>query len=238
MRSILIVFGLLFLMMSCSSSSEALKPEESEENEIQDSPNNLSYLALGDSYTIGESVSQDVRWPVQLVKQLRNKGEEINAPRIIAKTGWTTDNLLNAIDANLGNEKYDLVSVLIGVNNQYQNKSLEDYEEDLNTIFTEAIAASKTGKEGVFVVSIPDYGATPFGASNAEEIGREIIEFNIILEKVANKFDLSFYNITPISKKAKSDRSLVANDGLHPSGKMYALWVDLFFDEVLEKLQD
>jgi len=234
MRLVLVVFGLLLFMMSCSSSSEALKPDESE---ISDSPDNLSYLALGDSYTIGESIAEDLRWPVQLVNQLRNKGLEINAPRIIAKTGWTTDNLLNAIDANLGNERYDLVSVLIGVNNQYQNKSIIDYEADLKTIFTEAIQASKTGKEGVFVVSIPDYGATPFGASNAEEIGEEIAEYNAVLKKVANQFDLSFFNITPISKMAKSDRSLVVKDGLLPSGKMYTLWVDLFFDEVLEKLQ-
>jgi lysophospholipase L1-like esterase len=234
MRLVLVVFGLLLFMMSCSSSSEALKPDESE---ISDSPDNLSYLALGDSYTIGESIAEDLRWPVQLVNQLRNKGLEINAPRIIAKTGWTTDNLLNAIDANLGNERYDLVSVLIGVNNQYQNKSIIDYEADLKTIFTEAIQASKTGKEGVFVVSIPDYGATPFGASNAEEIGKEIAEFNDVLKKVSNQFDLSFFNITPISKMAKSDRSLVVKNGLLPSGKMYTLWVDLFFDEVLEKLQ-
>ncbi|WP_144958862.1 SGNH/GDSL hydrolase family protein [Gillisia sp. Hel_I_86] len=233
MRSVLVAFGLLIFMMSCSSSSEALKPEESE---IQDSPDNLGYLALGDSYTIGESVAEDMRWPVQLVGQLRDKEVKINSPKIIAKTGWTTDNLLNAMDANLGNEKYDLVSVLIGVNNQYQNKSIVDYEADLNTIFTEAIASSKTGKEGVFVVSIPDYGATPFGASNAEEIGREITEFNTVLKKVANQFDVSFYNITPISKMAKSDGSLVASDGLHPSGKMYKLWVDLFFDEVFKKL--
>jgi lysophospholipase L1-like esterase len=223
----------MIVMTSCSSSSEALKPEEIE---VQDSPDNLTYLALGDSYTIGESVAEDMRWPVQLVKQLRDKGIEINSPKIIAKTGWTTDNLLNAMDANLGSEKYDLVSVLIGVNNQYQNKSIEDYETDLNTIFTEAIEVSKNGKEGVFVVSIPDYGATPFGASNAEEIGREIAEFNSVFEKVAKEYGLAFYNITPISKTAKSDRSLIAKDGLHPSGKMYSLWVDLFVDEVLEML--
>lgn len=234
MRSFLIIFSLLLCMMGCSSSSEALKPEE---EEVIDSPDNLSYLALGDSYTIGESVAVDMRWPVQLVEKLREKAVSINSPKIIAKTGWTTDNLLNAMDANLGNEKYDLVSVLIGVNNQFQNKSIIDYEADLNTIFTEAISFSKTGKNGVFVVSIPDYGATPFGTSNAEEIGREIAEFNAILKKVAEEFGLSYYNITPISKMAKSDRSLVANDGLHPSGKMYSLWVALFLDEVLEKVQ-
>lgn len=230
MRSIIVVFGLVILMMSCSSSTEALKPEEN-------NPDALSYIALGDSYTIGESVTEDMRWPVQLVNQLRSKGAAINSPKIIAKTGWTTDNLLNAMDANLENEKYDLVSVLIGVNNQYQNKSITDFEEDLDLIFSEAITLSANGKEGVFVVSIPDYGATPFGASNSEEIGREIAEFNAVLEKVADNYGLAFYNITPISKMAKSDASLVANDGLHPSGKMYKLWVDLFVDEVFTRLQ-
>lgn len=233
MRPLIAVLGLLIFLIGCSSSTEALKPEE---GEPLNNPDNFSYLALGDSYTIGESVAEDMRWPVQLVKQLRTKEIEINDPKIIAKTGWTTDNLLNAMDANLGDEKYDLVSVLIGVNNQFQNKSISDYENDLNTIFSEAIDRSKTGKVGVFVVSIPDYGATPFGASNAEEIGREIAEFNAVLERVSGEYNLEFYNITPISKMAKSDRSLVANDGLHPSGKMYKLWVDLFLNEVLEKV--
>lgn len=229
MRSIIVIFGLVFLMMSCTSSTEALDPEEN-------NPNGLSYLALGDSYTIGESVTEEMRWPVQLVNQLRSKGVAINSPRIIAKTGWTTDNLLNAMDANLENEKYDLVSVLIGVNNQYQNKSILDFEEDLNLIFSEAIMLSAKGNAGVFVVSIPDYGATPFGFSNSEEIGREVEEFNAVLERLAGDYDLAFHNITPISKRAKSDKSLVANDGLHPSGKMYKLWVDLFVDEVFSML--
>ncbi len=233
MRPLLAVLCFLILMIGCSSPTEALKQEAESIN----NPDNLSYLALGDSYTIGESVEENMRWPVQLTVALRSREIAINDPKLIAKTGWTTQNLLNAMEANLGNEKYDLVSVLIGVNNQYQNKSIEDYEIDLNTIFTEAIEFSKTGKEGVFVVSIPDYGATPFGASNAEEIGREIAEFNTVLKKVADEFGLPFYNITPISKMAESDRSLVASDGLHPSGKMYSLWVDLFIDEVFNILQ-
>ncbi len=229
-----LITALLILFSGCSSSSDALSPEES--NTINE-PGNLSYLALGDSYTIGESVTENMRWPLQLTAALRTRGIAINDPKIIAKTGWTTQNLLNAMEANLGNEKYDLVSVLIGVNNQFQNRSIGEFEIDLNTIFIEAIEFSSKGKEGVFVVSIPDYGATPFGASNAVEIGREIAEFNAVLKKVADQFGLAFYNITPISKMAKSDRSLVANDGLHPSGKMYSLWVDLFIDEVFEILQ-
>ncbi len=233
MRSIIAFFGLVFLMMSCNSPTEALT---SEENVIPDDPNNLSYLALGDSYTIGESVAEDLRWPVQLTNRLRSMGVEINNPRLIAKTGWTTDNLLNAIDANLEGEKYDLVSILIGVNNQYQNRSIGEFETDLNSIFSDAIEFSKLGKDGVFVVSIPDYGATPFGTSNAEEIGKEIAEFNSVLQRLAIQYELAFYNITPISKMAMSDKSLVASDGLHPSGKMYNFWVNYFVDEVYKSL--
>ncbi len=226
--------ALLILITSCSSSSDALPQEEIS---APNNSTNLSYLALGDSYTIGESVEERMRWPVQLTAELRSKGLAVNDPKIIAKTGWTTQNLLNAMEANLGNEKYDLVSVLIGVNNQYQNRSIEEFEADLNTIFNEAINLSKNSEKGVFVVSIPDYGATPFGANNAEAIGREIAEYNDVLLKVATEFNLDFYDITPISKKAKSDPSLVAGDGLHPSGKMYTLWVESFLEKVLVKLQ-
>ena len=228
------LIALLILITSCSSSSDAL-PQEEITN--PNSSANLSYLALGDSYTIGESVEESMRWPVQLTAELRSKGISMNDPKIIAKTGWTTQNLLNAMEANLGNEKFDLVSVLIGVNNQYQNRSIEEFEADLNIILTEAIGLSKNGEKGVFIVSIPDYGATPFGANNAETIGKEIDEYNNVLLKAATQFNLDFYDITPISKKAKTDLSLVAGDGLHPSGKMYTLWVESFFDKVLVKLQ-
>ena len=198
---------------------------------------NIPTLALGDSYTIGESVAVSERWPVQLVQSLKRKGYEVEDPKIIAKTGWTTGNLLSAMNAELSSKKYDLVSVLIGVNNQYQGRSIEEYEADLNTIFKEAIAHSNYGKEGVFVLSTPDYGATPFGASNAENIGEEIDEFNAVLKRVAQDYGLSYYNITPISKMAKNDPSLVANDGLHPSGKMYKLWVEEILDEVIAMLE-
>ena len=234
MNKLISFFLILGLLTSCNSSSE-----KNESVEVEPVSEEISYLVLGDSYTIGESVEETGRWPVQLAEVLRKRGYEIRDPRIIAKTGWTTGDLLQAMNDQLEkNEKFDLVSVLIGVNNQYQGKSIEAYEEDLNTLFTRAIDLSKTGKENVFVVSIPDYGATPFGAENAEEIGKEIAEFNAVLERVAREYDLDFYNITPISKAATEEPDLVANDGLHPSGEMYRLWVEEFVDEVAEKLQN
>lgn len=221
-------FLFIFLLLISCNDKDAKVTEESTQP--------LTYLALGDSYTIGESVAPALRWPVQLVDSLRERGVEINVPKIIAKTGWTTQDLLLAMEQQLKEEKYDLVSILIGVNNQYQGKSIEDYKNDLDEIFTEAIAHSKTGKDGVFAVSIPDYGATPFGAERSEEIAAEIEEFNAVFKAKAEVYGVPFYNITPISKRAAQEEDLVANDDLHPSGRMYSLWVEEFIDEVIERI--
>lgn len=216
-------------LTACNSSieKEIVNPENMDK---------LTFLALGDSYTIGESVSPKLRWPVQLVDSLKNKDIAVADPQIIAKTGWTTQDLLNAMKNQLENEKFDLVSVSIGVNNQYQGKSLKDYEEDLREIFKKAIYHSNSGAKGVFAVSIPNYGATPFGAENSERIGQEIEEFNQVFKKVASDFNVEFYNITPISERAAQENDLVAEDGLHPSGKMYSLWVAEFLPEILAKI--
>lgn len=228
MKKSLLSCLLLVLLMGCKESSP--------ENITEVEENALRYLALGDSYTIGESVEPEMRWPVQLVEKLRAEGLEIRDPRIIATTGWTTQDLLKAMDAQLNNEKFDLVSVSIGVNNQYQGKPIGEYRKDLIEIFERAISHSERGAEGVFAVSIPDYGVTPFGAENAEEIRRELEEFNRVFKEVALEFDVDFYNITPISLKAADQPELIAGDGLHPSGEMYRQWVDLFYEEVREKL--
>ncbi|GHA40007.1 lysophospholipase [Salinimicrobium marinum] len=220
--------------MGCNSNSEL----KSVPGELEPVQKEVSFLALGDSYTIGESVEESSRWPVKLTEELRGKGYKMQDPQIIARTGWTTENLLSAMEEQLtGEEQYDLVSVLIGVNNQYQGKSPDAYEQDLNEIFRQAIHFSVEGEEGVFAVSIPDYGVTPFGASNAEEIAKEIDEFNAIFEKVAGEYNIDFYNITPVSKRAKEEPDLTADDGLHPSGKMYGLWVEKFIEEVAGKLE-
>lgn len=219
---------MFILLMGCK--------ENEPENITVVEEDSLRYLALGDSYTIGESVAPAMRWPVQLAERLRNDGFKIEDPRIIATTGWTTQDLLQAMNNQLNNEKYDLVSVLIGVNNQFQGKSIEAYREDLNEIFQRAIAHSESGASGVFAVSIPDYGVTPFGASREEEIGKEIDEFNKVFEEVATQYDVQFFNITPISRRAKEEPELIAEDNLHPSGEMYRQWVDLIYNDVKEIL--
>lgn len=228
MKQISIICLMLMLFWGCK--------ENASENITVVEQHPLRYLALGDSYTIGESVAPEMRWPVQLVEQLRGDGFEIEDPRIIATTGWTTQDLLKAIDAQLNNEKFDLVSVLIGVNNQYQGKSIETYREDLKEVFKEAIAHSVNGAAGVFAVSIPDYGVTPFGAENSEKIGSEIDDFNEAFKEVALEFDIEFYDITPISREAIEQPELIAGDNLHPSGDMYRLWVEKYFLEVKQKL--
>lgn len=213
-----------FLLVACKTKEP--------ENITAIEENSLRYLALGDSYTIGESVEPEERWPVELVERLNHAGVDIEEPRIIAKTGWTTQDLLKAMEMELNNEKFDLVSVLIGVNNQYQDKSIEAYENDLHVLFKKAISHSSNGAEGVFALSIPDYGVTPFGSEREQEIKKEIEEFNEVFRQVASEYDIAFYDITPISRDAKENPDLIAEDDLHPSAKMYELWVDLIIEEV------
>lgn len=186
------------------------------------SQNRTKYLALGDSYTIGESVAEEERWPNQLADMLK-----IDRPKIIATTGWRTDDLKSAIiSANLKNE-YDLVSLLIGVNNQYQGKSSAQYEIEFEDLLKRAIQLAKGKSKNVFVVSIPDYGFTPFGKAKQETISLQLDEFNKINKQIAEKYRIQYFNITDISRKGLNDPTLVAADGLHPSGKMYTQWVEV-----------
>lgn len=234
MKKILLPLIAVFLFSGCATVAELATGEEEEASEF-----NYSYLALGDSYTIGEGVPEDERWPVQLKEALRERGYKVAPPKIIAQTGWTTDNLYDAMESELNyTRKFDLVSILIGVNNQYQGKSKREYEEELDEIFRMALNYSKRREKGVFALSIPDYGATPFGAENAEEIRQEIDEFNTIFRRVAAEYEVDFYNITPISREAARDPDLIAEDGLHPSGTMYRFWVQEIIDEITQKLPD
>ncbi len=196
-------------------------------------PTDRKFLALGDSYTIGESVSEKERWPVQLAKKLREKGQSIGEPLIIATTGWRTDDLMNAVNkAHLKNE-YDLVSLLIGVNNQYQGKSSEQYVIEFEDLLKTAIQLAKGKKENVFVVSIPDYGYTPFGKPKQAEISKALDRFNEINKRITEKAGIKYINITDISRQGIQQPELVADDGLHPSGKMYSLWVDRIVESLV-----
>lgn len=195
--------------------------------------NSLSYLALGDSYTIGESVREPERLPVQLAKALTQKGVAVSPPLIIATTGWRTDNLKEAILKADPKNNYDLVSLLIGVNNQYQGKPAAQYAIEFEELLKMSIQFAKGKASNVFVVSIPDYGYTPFGLSKKESISKEIDEFNAINQRIARQYKVAWYNITDISRKGLEDPSLVAEDGLHPSGKMYTLWVDRMLEKFI-----
>ncbi len=181
----------------------------------------FKYLALGDSYTIGESVSEQDRWPNQLAKKLG-----ISNPKIIATTGWRTDDLAGAIKSTNLKTEYDLVSLLIGVNNQYQGKSAKQYEGEFEELLKTAIHLAKGKNKNVFVVSIPDYGFTPYGKSKQESITTQINEFNEINKRITEKYKITYINITEVSRRGLEEPELVAGDGLHPSGKMYTLWVD------------
>lgn len=185
-----------------------------------------TYLALGDSYTIGQSVPQADSFPYQLVTRLNTTGENVQAPTIIATTGWTTDNLINAISqSNIHSQTFDFVTLLIGVNDQYQGLSQDNYRIKFRQVLSTAIGFAKGDTSRVFVVSIPDYGVTPFANGQDAVIGPQIDQFNAINLDESQKAGVHYINITPVSKEAATDLTLVADDGLHPSAKMYGLWV-------------
>lgn len=194
---------------------------------------NVKFLALGDSYTIGESVVANDRWPAQFVDSLNARGLEFVESKIIATTGWRTDNLKEAIRHSKLKPEYNLVSLLIGVNNFYQGKSVESYKPEFEELLQTAIKLAGGVKSRVFVVSIPDYGYTPFGKSNQLTISKGIDAFNEANESIAKKMGVKYYNITDISRKGLIEPDLVAFDGLHPSAKMYAEWVKRILSDVV-----
>ena len=184
------------------------------------------FLALGDSYTIGESVEVMDRWPEQLAKALTVMGKNVARPHIIGVTGWRTDQLKKAIEeAHLKNE-YGLVSLLIGVNNQYQKKSVESYAPEFEELLQKAIMLAEGKKENVFVVSIPDYGFTPFGQSRQTEISKAIDQFNDTNRSITGRMGVRYVYITDLTREGLKNPAYVAKDGLHPSGKMYSRWVE------------
>lgn len=215
------------LCFSCTTTND-MESEVLNENTIvsKDNKSAISYLALGDSYTIGQGVEENERFPVQLAKRLNEDGVNVGNPTIIARTGWTTDELARGIeDANL-TETYDLVTLLIGVNNQYRGRDTAEYRRTFRELLNKAVGFANGIEKRVIVISIPDYGVTPFGISNAERIGADIDIFNTINREETELKKANYVYITSISRAAKDDPSLIAKDGLHPSGKMYSFWVD------------
>ncbi len=184
----------------------------------------FTYLALGDSYTIGEALPITESFPYQAIQMMRKKGKNFTAPEIIAKTGWTTDELDHAIGKARLLEKYDFVTLLIGVNNQYRGREPLQYNHEFEMLLKKAIGFA--GKPShVVVLSIPDYSVSPFAAEmNKEKISHEVDIFNNINKAVSLQYKTQYINITPGSREALQDPSLLAHDKLHPSSKEYKKW--------------
>lgn len=206
----LLAFLTLFQFHTTSTSSSAEK----------------TFLALGDSYTIGEAVDPKLSWPNKLVNKLNAGGLNFTEAEIIAKTGWRADELYDEAKKKTKKKEYDYVSVMIGVNNQYQGRSIEDFELKLNDLVSFALNHTNRESSRVFVVSIPDYGVTPYAKKRRMNVSKEIDEWNEVVKRVADKYEVEYIDVTTISRYAKENKGLIASDGLHPSEGMHDLWAD------------
>jgi len=227
----IVILLLCALFISCSA--ESMMPTN--ENPT---PKNYKYLALGDSYTIGQSVCETCRFPAQLKDSI---GKYLNASdtfqvKIIAQTGWTTANLKSAIATENPLNDYDLVTLLIGVNNQYQSKPFSLYEQEFPELVATAIQKAKGDKNKVIVVSIPDYAYTPFGNGNTN-ISPQIDSYNSFAENYCNANTITFVNITDITRLGLAQPELVASDGLHPSTIAYSKFIERILPKAKEKLE-
>jgi lysophospholipase L1-like esterase len=204
------------------------------------SPKAQRYLALGDSYTIGQGVEEADRWPNLLVSLLREKGTSFASPEIIARTGWTVRDLSEGIDASQPWGPYDLVTLLIGVNDQYRGGDPESYRQSFAALLRRAIGFAGGRAGHVVVLSIPDWSVTPFAERSGRDragIAAKIERFNQINREETAKAGARYVDVTPVSREARADSSLLAPDGLHPSGSMYAAWARLALPQALEALR-
>ena len=232
---------LLILFASCDNSIiynneisdqslTEIKDDNNNKNFISPENKSYSFLALGDSYTVGEGVSYEESWPSQFVDYALERGIDFKNPELIAQTGWKTYDLLNAIKSSNLSIKYDFISLLIGVNNQFNSRPLSEFEDDLNEILTE-INYLKKGNSKVIVISIPDWGYSPYGSGyDRERISDEIDQFNNILKKFSEQNNLNFVDVTQISRLAIKEPNLIAEDKLHPSKLMYSEWVEKIYE--------
>jgi lysophospholipase L1-like esterase len=223
----LLAFSSLLILIFISAMKYPNEPEKT-----------YTYLALGDSYTIGEQVPGKDNFPNQVTRLLNEKRITFQSPTIIAKTGWTTDELQNAIDKASLKDHYDFVSLLIGVNNQYRGYSIENYAAEFESLLKQAIDFANNEPSHVIVLSIPDWGITPFAEGrNRGLIAKEIDDFNTINKQLADRYQVHYIDITPGTRKAADDGSLLAADGLHPSGKEYSFWAHQITDTIENLLQ-
>ncbi|MEN5222545.1 GDSL-type esterase/lipase family protein [Stenotrophomonas sp. TWI602] len=191
------------------------------------------YLALGDSYTIGEGVEPSGRWPTQLAAALRDIGVDVDDPTIIATTGWTTDELEAGIDADAPQGPFALVSLLIGVNDQYRGRSVDEYRPRFTALLQRALAFAGERAPRVLVLSIPDWGVTPYAVASGRDrvqVGQELDAYNAAAAAICAEHDVAFVDITDLSRQLGGERVMLAEDGLHPSAAMYTLWHQRAFE--------
>jgi lysophospholipase L1-like esterase len=226
-----IFFLFCILQLGCKKADSPAMP-----GDMSTTPE-LSWLALGDSYTIGQSVPAAERFPTQTAALLRQAGVNINTPDYIATTGWTTTNLANAIAAQ-NPANHDVVSLLIGVNDQYQTRDTSGYRLRFTSLLNKAIQLANGKKDHVFVLSLPDYSITPFAAgSDTAQIRKELDWFNAINKQVTQTNGIAYLDITPSTREAATNPALLAGDGLHPSGLEYGKWANWLAGLVLPVLK-
>ncbi len=200
----------------------------------------LRYLALGDSYTIGEGIAESGRWPNVLARTLNERGVALDAPRLIATTGWTCAELSVAMDDAEPLGRWDMVSLLIGVNDQYRGHGIEVFAQGFSALLERAIALADGRTDRVFVLAIPDWSVTPFagdGQRDLAAIASELDAFNAFAQRTCEAHGVAFIDIAPVSRARGGEADMLADDGLHPSAKLVALWAELALPKVLELLR-
>jgi len=230
-KSLIVTFCsfLVILIFSCAKNKYPFQMTEPKKA--------YSYLALGDSYTIGQSVLPSENFPNQTVQLLNQQNYNFKSPEILATTGWTTDELQNNINSHTFTPPYDFVSLLIGVNNQYRGRSVENYKPELESLLKQAIQFAGGKADHVIVLSIPDWGVTPFAnGRDRAQIAKEIDDYNAANRYISEICKVNYVDITPDSREAATDLTLTANDGLHPSAKEYARWAQKVFAAIKQQL--
>jgi len=244
MKALQVILIALTALTGCTKKSDLttsnLNNDTTQNAGMQGNGGTYTYLALGDSYTIGEAVPPNESYPIQLSSTLISEKYYVQTPTIIATTGWTTRNLIDAIAQNpisRNGTTFSFVTLLIGVNDQYQGLEQTEYDKNFVQLLHTAISFAGGDTSRVFVLSIPDYGVTPFAGGRDSIIGPQIDQFNAINKAESMKVHVNYLDITAISRQAATNPNLIANDGLHPSGEMYAEWVQALAPMVINQLK-
>lgn len=231
MRGFRVTVGIFVLLLAlaaaCSSGGEPAVP-----------PMPIRLLALGDSYTVGERVGKLEAWPIQLIRALRSSGRGAEEPTTVAVSGWDTRDLIEALNLSDLESPFDVVTLQIGVNNQFRNGTVSDFEVGLSNLIEKAIDLAGGNVANVVLISIPDWSVTPFAeGAPKQDIAKSIDEFNAVILELAEESGAKFVDITAISRRAGEQPELIAADGLHPSAEMYAEWVELILPVVEEIIE-